>query len=283
MNVGVIPNEKKDPGYAFTKEVCNYLTANGHKALLGPSDAFALGMPESATPDDMLYRDASFIVVLGGDGTMLYVSHRAAIYGTQLFGINLGTFGYLTSADKSDGLVELEKALGGLYRREKRMTLMVECDAAASMSPPDRIALNDVCLSRGEYGKLISFHLHINGNHIDSLKADGVIIATPTGSTAYSLSAGGPVIMPEGDMIAITPVCPHALYARPMVASSFDKVVLTAAEDTPNPIDVSLDGTVFFSLKKGEKITVGNSGCDAFILKTSEIGFFETLRRKMGV
>jgi NAD+ kinase len=205
---------------------------------------------------------------------MLRASHYAAVLGVPMLGINLGTLGYLTDAARQDGLASLEKVISGMYMTESRLMLETE-DAGAQ--PNERIALNDIYLSRIS-GKITTFNLSINGMFIDTIRADGVIVATPTGSTAYNLSAGGPILMPDGDMMVITFVCPHTLYIRPWVISSKDEVKISPA---CGDVVCALDGEERFKLNPGGVVTIKCSKLRADIIKTSPPRFYETLRRKL--
>jgi len=211
-----------------------------------------------------------FCVVLGGDGTMLRAAHTAAPLGIPLLGINLGLLGFLTDADKQDGFDSLEKILSGQYSREER--LMLEADFPLAQS--DRIALNDICV--GVTGALKTFAVYVNGQHMDDIRADGIIVATPTGSTAYSLSAGGPILVPGGQMIVITPICPHSLSSRPWVISAQDEVRIVPGQDSP----LFLDGYNRGNITPSQGLTVKRSAFSASILKTAPTNFYAVLRKK---
>jgi NAD+ kinase len=262
VTIGVITNESKDEGLDFTRQVCGFLRERGANPVIGP------GSGE--------FNRAQFWVVLGGDGTMLRASRRAAVHGIPMLGINLGTLGYLTDVDKHEGLAALGKALGGEAKREQRLMLEVAAPNGGE-SLDDSLALNDVYLSRNTFGKLIKLDLYINGHFMDSLRADGVMVATPTGSTAYNLAAGGPILMPDGDMMVINAVCPHCLYTRPWVIAADDEVRMV----TRHPAVVMLDGEQRFTLDAGAALTIRRSRLTTVILKTSDLHFYEILRRKM--
>ena len=251
MIVGIIVNATKDPGLSYASDVEAWLKANGCK----------LAWEDEAYKSD-------FLVVLGGDGTMLRASKMAAKHNTPMLGINLGNLGYLTDADRSEGINAIAKVLAGDYRKEQRMMLKTR----------DKLALNEVFL-RGEESKLAYYKIDVGNGHMDTLRADGMLIATPTGSTAYNLSAGGPILKPDSEMMVITPICAHTLYARPWVISGDDKVSITPIDGDAS---VVLDGEVKFHLKKGETLKISRAECWATIIKTSNIDFFEVLRKKMG-
>ncbi|MDR1664237.1 MAG: NAD(+)/NADH kinase [Clostridiales bacterium] len=277
--VGVLPNADRDENYIYTREVCDFLQKRGYLPVLEPETAAAAGL-SAFSPGGAVYEKTGFLTVLGGDGTMLAASHKAAPYGTPLFGINLGRLGYLTDADRHDGLAALEKVLNGDCRYERRMMLAIDGDAAFALKTDEKLALNDVCLSRGGFGKLITFELYVNGMYMDTLRADGVIVATPTGSTAYNLSAGGPILSPDGEFTVITPVCPHALYTRPWVINARDAVTLCLTGETS--ASVSLDGENRLTLESGARVSVCRAEYQTSVIKTSNVGFYEILRKKIG-
>jgi NAD+ kinase len=219
-------------------------------------------------------------VVLGGDGTMLHAARRAAIYNIPMLGINLGNLGFLTDVDRHEGLTALEKVLQGKAKREQRLMLeIVPGNGNDDLHLPqaERLALNEVYLSRSGFGKLITLDVYINGQFMDSIRADGVMVATPTGSTAYNLASGGPILTPDGDMMVITAVCAHCLYTRPCVITARDEVRIVIHHETA----VLLDGETRLTLEEGAGLTVRRSDYSAVILKTSDLHFYEILRRKM--
>jgi NAD+ kinase len=251
MKVGIVTNKKKDLTLSYTVKVRDFLTQQGHSVIVSDNA-------------NELFADANFWVVLGGDGTMLRCSHAAAKHNIPLFGINLGTLGFLTGAEERDGLNVLAKVLAGEYETEKRMMLEAE----------NYIALNDVLI--GTSGGLKVFDLYVNNHLLDTIRADGVIVATPTGSTAYSLSAGGPILMPGSQMMVVTPVCPHSLSTRPLVIGADDIVRIVAHQASP----VIIDGETVGKVLQFDGITVKKSSFSATIIKTAPVHFYDILRRK---
>ena len=250
FKVGIIANELRDPGLQYAREVEQWLLRRGCQ-------------PVAHT--DRL-DGCDFLVILGGDGTVLRASHGAAPHGIPMLGINLGSLGYLTDVDRHEGFAALEKVLAGDYRTEKRMMREARGE----------LALNEILIHRGTAGP-ITFEITLNGKHMDSLRADGIITATPTGSTAYNLSAGGPILRPDIEMIVLTAVCPHTLSARPWVLSGEDVVTISPGGGA----EVILDGEKKFTLTGGEIITLQASKHRATVIKTSGMDFFEILRKKM--
>ncbi|MCL1788167.1 MAG: NAD(+)/NADH kinase [Defluviitaleaceae bacterium] len=253
MTVGIFTNKAKDPALSYTAEIRRFLTGQGIHV--------AEGSPANTT-------DVAFWVVLGGDGTMLRCSHLAAAHGIPLLGINLGTLGFLSDGEMQDGLDSLAKVLKGEYETEKRLMLDI-CHGDMK-----NLALNDVFI--GATGRLKTFDLYVNSHLLDTLRADGIIVATPTGSTAYSLSAGGPLLMPGGQMMVVTPVCPHSLSTRPLVVGAEDRVRIVTHQACP----ITVDGEKVGDTAAGGGVSIRKSTHTAAIIKTTEAHLYDVLRKK---
>ena len=248
MTIGIVTNKEKDPALLYTTQVRDYLIGQGIDVVEG--------CPV----------DASFWVVLGGDGTMLRCAHLAAKYHVPLLGINLGTLGFLTDAEKQDGISVLSRVLKGQYETEAHLMLDINKGQAHG--------LNDVFV--GAAGGLKTFDIYVNDQHLDTLRADGIIVATPTGSTAYSLSAGGPLLLPGGQMMVITPVCPHSLSTRPLVIGADDRVRIVAHQAVP----ITVDGETIGTTKPDQGVCVQKSVHSAAIIKTTQAHLYDVLRKK---
>ena len=273
---GLIPNIDRDVHLQTTREVISYIHAKGHQALmeaLSGSDPF----PSPAIPTENVFEAADILIILGGDGTMLDTSRMAAAYQKPMLGINLGHLGYLTDVDKSEYRQAIDLFLAGQYKLERRMLLKGHVTWDNDQETPLPVALNDICISRCRGSKLIDLSLYINDEYIDHYRGDGIIIATPTGSTAYNLSAGGPILKPDSEMIAITPICPHTLYARPFVIASGDTVSIRVHSGCM----VSKDGSDIMELYENHCITIQRAEESVSILKTNGLGFYDILRLKM--
>lgn len=275
MKIGFITNKEKDLGLAYTKEITDYAKALGCTV--------AMYQPEAKEIEDIciltkeqMYKEVSFVVVLGGDGTILRVSGDASKYDMPILGINTGTLGYLADVEKSLGKSALQKVINNNYTIEERMML----EAYTQGSDKKNIALNEVSVSNSGFSKMITFSLKINDDLINTYRADGIIVSTPTGSTAYNLSAGGPILKPDNELIAITTICAHNLFSRPFVVSGED-VVSIIIESDQSHINYSLDGKTGIPAKKGDIITIKRSELTTKIIKTTGMGFYDILRRKM--
>jgi len=268
--IGVITNADKDPGFAFANKLMDWLKDNN-------ADPFFIDEQEDAAFTDTF----DFLICLGGDGTLLRAAGGAAVRGIPLIGINLGNMGYLTDV-AGDGAEEaLYKVLRGKYKLERRM--MLNADLAAYGMPGVDPALNEVCVATGVHSNMIRIKIWINGEYTDACRSDGIIIATPTGSTAYNLSAGGPILKPDAKMIAVTPICSHALYTRPFVISADDAVCVQVEETRSADVTLLMDGKSILNLKDGDRITVTRSKYTTSIIKTNDLGFYDILRQKMSV
>jgi len=253
MTIGIVANQHRDIGLAYTQKVSTFLMSRGVEIA-----------PEGEKAD--------FWVVLGGDGTMLRAAHQAALLDVPMLGINLGNMGFLTDVDKEEGLCALEKVLSGEYKSHKRLMLEVKSDNKKSSWP---LALNEAFI-RSKTGGLVYYSVYVNHVHMDDIRADGIIVATPTGSTAYSLSAGGPILAPYGDMVVITAVCPHSLSTRPWVVSADDMIRIV-----PQSVGaLVLDGDNITTVDAGCGIEIGRAAVCATIIKTADVHFYEVLRRK---
>lgn len=265
------------------KKICFFPNTTKNEAMSVSEELQAyvkgLGIECFTKQDAIPLSEADFLVVLGGDGTMLRAARETAAYSTPLLGINIGRLGYLTDVEPCRAKEAISAVINGNFKTEKRM--MLEAVTRDDPDSPALLALNDFYVYRGAHVRLLEFEIYVNGEFIESLMSDGFIICTPTGSTAYNLSAGGPILKPNAKMIAISPICPHALHARPFVLPSDDEVVIKIATDGHAP------GNLFFAdgevqnVKKCEHITIKRSEYSASIIKTDDKSFFDVLRKKL--
>ncbi len=279
--VAILPNVQKDKGLETTKRLVNYLLEKGCEPQLSEEVAELAEMPQYAKEEADLYSHSDLLISLGGDGTLLGIGRRTARFEKPILGINLGTLGFLTAEEKTHAEVAIDKVLSGEYKLEKRM--MLQCSLAKDEEKTDGIiALNDICITRGNLYKILEFRVYVNNEYVDTLLADGVIICTPTGSTAYNLSAGGPVLKADAQIMAITPISPHTLTSRPIVVSAEDVVtveVRPGREDTP--FMVSADGQDNFTLTGRSVVQIAKADVCTTIIKTKPQSFYDVLRHKL--
>lgn len=279
--VAILPNVDKDKGLETTKRLVGYLQEKGCEPQLSERVAELAGLPQYARAEADLYSQSDLLISLGGDGTLLGIGRKTARFETPILGINLGTLGFLTAEEKTHAELAIDKVLKGEYKLEKRM--MLECSIAHGKEREEGIiALNDICITRGNLYKILQFHVYVNDEYVDTLLADGVIICTPTGSTAYNLSAGGPVLKADAEIIAITPISPHTLTSRPIVVSAEDVVtveVKPSREDTP--FTVSADGQDNYTLTGKNVVQIKKAEVCTTIIKTKPQSFYDVLRHKL--
>lgn len=217
---------------------------------------------------DNLKSGYDFVFVIGGDGTILKAARFYAKTATPIFGINLGRLGYLSQSSKENIKVSVEKILKGEYRIETRIMLQ----------SGDKIALNDFVVKGTTTGRTSRFSLKINGKLVCDYLADGIIVTTPTGSTAYGLSAGGPVISPKLNAFVIVPICPHTLTARPIVIPDNEIITICSDKDLTNYV-VSTDGQEFYEFAK--EIEIKKSEYPAYLALLDGVEFYSILRNKL--
>jgi len=246
----------------------DYLTASTLKEKAFPA----------VTMEDIGKR-ADLVIVLGGDGTMLNIARKLAPFNVPLVGINQGRLGFLTDLSIDTMLEALGSMLDGRYVTERRMLLHIEV-ARGTTSTFSALALNDVAVNRGIGGNMIEFEVRINGEYVYSLRSDGLIVATPTGSTAYALSAGGPILHPSLDLIALVPVSPHTLSNRPIVVGP-DAIVEILMHRT-TVARVHSDSHSHFDLQEHDKVIVRRSPHEATLLHSSDHSYYRMLREKLG-
>jgi NAD+ kinase len=260
-------------------EILRWLQKRGCEPLVDQRVAGPLGVSPAllASPDE-ISRVADFLVVFGGDGTLLGVARLLAGRRAPILGVNLGTLGFLSGATIEELYPALEALLEGSFRVDTRSMLRARfCNGSGDEASYH--ALNDVVINKGTLARMISLEVWINGDFTSQFLADGLIISTPTGSTAYSLSAGGPIIYPALNAITLTPICPHTLTHRPLVipAEREVKVVLKSGED----VTLTIDGQVGVALRLGAEVTCTQSEYHVDLVQPTGRSFFDVLRQKL--
>lgn len=221
------------------------------------------------------------LITLGGDGTLLRGARYVGRTPVPIFGVNLGKLGFLTSCRHQRFAEAFDAFERGEYRVEPRMALDAESMTVEGGVGVKFRALNDVVVHKGGYARVLRMRVFVNDELMGAFAADGVVVATPTGSTAYSLSAGGPVVVPTFDSIIVTPVAPHTLAIRPTILPP-DAVVRLEVDDAPEEVLVTIDGQVGASLAPGQSLTVRRSPCPIGLVRFPGRTFFSRLRRKLG-
>ena len=250
---------------------------------LGLTIAFERSLGEVAGEGELIEDGSALdaLVTLGGDGTMLRGARLLGGREVPILGINLGRLGFLTTC----GLDELDLALERLarheYLAEMRMQLEAHSQTIRGEERRSWLALNDVVLHKGGFARVVKLRVLVDGEAVGVYAADGVIISTPTGSTAYNLSAGGPVVLPTQHVIITTPISPHTLGIRPLVVPA-DSEIIVRAEDGPEELLVTIDGQVGTMFAPGDSLVVRRAAASVVVVRFAETTFFSVLRRKLG-
>ncbi len=269
----IVTNDAKDPDYQITDQIREQLEDAGKTCILSQKDERKKIIP-ATIPDEI-----DCAIVIGGDGSLIEVARL--LEGTQvpILGVNLGTLGYLTEVEVGDLTQAIRQVIDGDYTLEDRMMLEGIFDDGQR-----KTALNEVVLSRKEAIRIIRFNMYVNGEFLNSYESDGMILATPTGSTAYNLSAGGPIVQPSASLIVATPICSHALNTSSLVLSAGDEVVLEIGEGKNGKTvsaEVAFDGKEPATLVTGDRLKVHKTDAVTRLVKLNNMSFLERLRRKM--
>lgn len=282
-NFYVIANPTREGALETAALVREYLESLGKSCLVDPGT-------KKEDWDGYTYREQvsseiDCIVVLGGDGTLLQAAVDLADRDIPFLGINMGTLGFLAEVNR-DGIRDaLQKLIRDEYEIENRMMLLGKSYGEQGERARDEArALNDIVITRKGSLQIINFKIFVNGQILHRFHGDGVIVATPTGSTGYSLSAGGPVVEPRAELILLTPICPHSMQSRSIVLSSEDTVsveIESSRDGQPQQVEAIFDGCHKVTLRTGERIEIRKSGRTTGIVKLSQVSFLEVLHRKM--
>ena len=229
--------------------------------------------------DDEIMSNCDVAIAIGGDGTTLNVAKKAARYSKKVLGINAGRLGFMSGLEH-DELDLLKNVVDGNYEIDER--LMLEADIVKNGSVLSvHQCLNDAVISRGNFARLIDINITCSGRNVSNMRADGVIVSTPTGSTAYSMAAGGPVVSPQADCILITPICPHSLMDRSIIFSTDKELVIRAYNDKLNQPILTVDGEDAITLDRDSEVRVRVSDTKAKLIKIKPENFYEILNKKI--
>ena len=277
-NFYIITNDSKDKDFTRTNYIKKKLEELGAKCTVRKHTSKVIGAYTDAASIPV---EVEGVLVLGGDGTLLQAARDVINRQLPLLGINLGNLGYLAEIDADKIDEALEKLVHGQFTTEHRMMLtgVIQKDVKT-----EDFALNDIVITRIGAMRVIYYDIYVNGQFLRSYSADGIIVSTPTGSTGYNLSAGGPIVEPKAQLILLTPVCPHTINTRSIILSAEDEieiVINTGREGNIQEVQVSFDGSHNSILKTDDRILITKSRQDTQIMKISDRGFLEVLHRKM--
>ena len=275
----LVINLEKEQGFDICKEIISWLQDNqiGVELKKISSRDLARGSLELEDIDSIEKVDC--IIVLGGDGTILNCARSAARFNIPVLGINLGQLGFLTEIEVDEVIPALEILVAGEYRTEERMMLEAVVFRQGNIVETS-IGLNDAVITKGAFARLIDLEIAVNNEFFSSYAADGLIVASPTGSTAYSLSAGGPLVPPDLELMLITPICPHTLTSRPVVISA-ENTVQVKVLSFQNETMLTLDGQHGFNLEQNDEIQIRKAPYSAKFIKLKGRSFFSLVREKL--
>lgn len=277
MKIAVITGEEKDKHLYYTGETCRRLLRLGAEVLVPESHRAALELESIAyCSPGMLFEQADIVVTIGGDGTILHTARNALRRQTPILGINTGRIGFMAALEV-DELDMLSRLVAGDYRIDQRMMLEIRIGS----SDETYYALNDAVISKGAISKIIDMSLECNGSPVANYRADGLIMSTPTGSTAYALSAGGPVIDPQVPCIGVTPISPHSLIFRPMIFEPESRLCATPHHLYGKDAYLTVDGLTIIRLSDGVPVHISRSRLVTQLVRLKDMSFSQVLFHKM--
>ncbi len=286
--VGLIVNPTKTNAFTLIKQVVAWLENKGIEValdsvvshIMDPSVKSPEGPTVQLIPAKEMPGTVDFIVVFGGDGTMLSVAKQMNGASTPVMGIKVGGLGFLTGVTEEEIFSTLEEVLAGRHRLEQRMMLACSVIHSDGTTHQEQVALNDVVIQRDSLERMLMLETYVDDEFLATYACDGLIIATPTGSTAHSLSAGGPIIYPEAEAIVVTPICPHMLTNRPLVLSSNQtlRVIVVSRQASPG---LMIDGQIAVQLHQWDQAIVRKSPYSMRLAASATKSYFEVLRTKL--
>jgi NAD+ kinase len=262
------------------RTLAQHLLGNGHAVRVIADEALALdGAGVHTVSETELAPGADLIVAVGGDGAMLHAARMAAMADVPVLGVNRGRLGFLADVGPEQMLQSLDDALAGRCQAERRMLLAAQI--LTDGRPIDALALNDVVVAKRETGRMVDVRTWVNGAYVNTHVGDGFIIATPTGSTAYALSCGGPIVHPSLDAVVLVPVCPHTLSDRPIVVPAGSVVEIELADRFESRAQVVCDGIVLCDLDPGVRLRIERARVSATLLHPPGHDYYRILRSKL--
>ncbi len=276
--IGIIINKAKDMDFRHTSMIVEKLLEKGFQAVVAPDIKSCISMP--ATPSSSVIEDSDFIICVGGDGTFLKVARQAYMHRKPVLGINKGTVGFLAEVETRDIGWAIDRIAEGNFKIQPRMVLDVEVIRQGEKVYED-IAINDAVVSRMALSRILRLKVMLDEKYVDSFPGDGIIISTPTGSTGYSLSAGGPIVQPDMRLMAISPICPHILYSRSFIVSESRTVKVSIDDEGEISAMLTLDGQEGFALLQGDLVCAKASRNNVYFASVSQVNYYDVLRSKI--
>ena len=288
-NFLIIVNASKDPNLEETKKLCNYVEEKGGSCRYVSVMDGKMGFEGFSGQKDL--QDSECILVLGGDGTLIWAAREAVAYHTPLIGINMGTLGYLCELEVGKSAFHaIDQIMQDSYIIEERMMLSGRLQFMPGQENGKALesyyALNDIVFHRTGPLSLVILVVYVNGKYLNTFQGDGVMLSTPTGSTGYNMSAGGPIVDPKAKLILLTPINAHMFSPKSIVLDADDEITVEIGSrriQKDEMVEVSFDGDTGYRLPVGGRVQICRAGKCTKILKLSEISFLEILRKKMQV
>lgn len=279
----VISNYQKDPELETAGFIRDYLESKGKKCIIQEKEEGALPGNYKYTDAKKIPEDVEAVLVLGGDGTLLQAARDLVDRALPLLGINMGTLGYLAEIEHKNIQSALEQLIEGTYSVDQRMMIRGVAWHQDRKMLSD-IALNDIVITRNGRLRVVDFNVYVDGVFLTSYTADGIIISTPTGSTGYNLSVGGPIVAPQASLMLLTAIAPHTLNSRPIVLPEDVEVMIEIGSSHSTDVDgaeATFDGDTSVKLNSGDKIVIAKAQQKTRMIKTKNTSFLEILREKM--
>ena len=277
--IGLMANAGKPAALEVAAAADAHLRSRGAAVRLQSRVADALGLPGRGEPDEAV-ADADAVLVLGGDGTILATARLCAPHGTPMLPVHVGRFGFLTAVAPSDLLPALDALLEGRFTEEERMMLWCETRRAGLLQDSG-LSLNEIVVANGPLSRVLHLRTSVDGKYVTTYAADGIIVATPTGSTAYSLSAGGPLVHPRLQALLVTPICPHTLTSRALLVPPESEVMVFVERDPQDIVRVTVDGQLGFPLQAEDEIHIRRAPHSARFLSVGGADFYDKLQNKL--
>lgn len=280
MKIAIIPNNSKPNAIVYTGKVIDKLISLGVTPVMSREDTAQIHQDQILCTENYteLAQQSDIIITIGGDGTIIHAAKYAVAADKPLLGINFGRVGFVATMEPED-IDKLDNLVTGSYITENRMLLKVQIhqdDANKEM-----IAINDAVVSRGSLSRMIDLFVYVNDKMICDYRADGILLATPTGSTAYSLSAGGPVIQPDLNCMLLTPICPHTLFSRSLIFGDSDQITVEVSEEENTAAYLTVDGQKSIKLVSGDRIVVSKYEKSIKLISMDKKNFYTVLNNKL--
>jgi NAD+ kinase len=275
--IGILTKPQFPELESVLKDLVLWLRGKNKKIVLG-SSAAALLNEDNSHGDQALASQSELVIVLGGDGTMLNAARLVETCSTPILGVNMGGLGFLTEVTVEEMYDSLEKVFANQFQLDTRLRLKAQI---SHLKGPDErcTALNDIVVSKGDIGRMIKTHIQIDKQFVTHLRGDGVIVASPTGSTAYSMSSGGPILDPSLETLLLTPISPHTLSHRPLLVPSH--VLLEITLTSEDEVRVLFDGQIAFTMTHGDSILISASPHQTRLIRFPDRTYYDVLRNKL--